>query len=71
MKDMYDALFDGQESGNVGFCAWTFFPSEVESYMQENTDGLFLGTITLDDYLNQVQTLSDEAIAAGNIPQLP
>lgn len=71
MKDMYDALFDGQESGNVGFCAWTFFPSEVESYMQENTDGLFLGTLTVDDYLSQVQTLSDEAIATGNVPQLP
>ena len=71
MKDMYDALFDGQDSGNVGYCSWTFFPSAARDYMNENTDGLFLGTVTIDDYMAQVQTLMDEALASGDAPQLP
>ncbi|MEM1485134.1 extracellular solute-binding protein [Oscillospiraceae bacterium PP1C4] len=71
MIDMYGKLDQAQESNNVGYCAWTFFPTAVRSYMCENTDGIWLGTIEVDTYLNEVQKLSDKAVAEGKVPQLP
>ncbi len=40
-------------------------------YMNENTDALFLGSLTVDDYLAQAQTYIDTAIADNTIPVLP
>ena len=39
--------------------------------MNENTDALFLGSLTVDDYLAQAQTYIDTAIADNTIPVLP
>ena len=66
MLDMYKALFAGMDSGEVGYCSWTFYPNTVRNYMNENTDALFLGSLTIDDYLAQVQSLDEAAIADGS-----
>lgn len=71
MLDMYQALFDGMDSGKVGYCSWTFFPSTARNYMNENTDALFLGQLGVDDYLNRVEELVKAAVADGSAPQLP
>lgn len=71
MLDMYQALFDGMDSGQVGYCAWTFFPSTARSYMNENTDALFLGQRSTEEYLNKVEELVKAAVADGSAPQLP
>ena len=68
MKDMYKTLMDAQGSGDVGYCSWTFFPSDARVYMNEQTDGLFLGILTVDEYLGEVQKFVDNAIATGNSP---
>jgi raffinose/stachyose/melibiose transport system substrate-binding protein len=71
MVDMYNDLMDAQAGGSTGYCSWTFYPSDVRVYMNENTDALFLGRLSVKDYLAQVQTLTDAAINAGTVPVIP
>jgi ABC-type glycerol-3-phosphate transport system substrate-binding protein len=70
MVDMYDTLMDAQESGNTGYCSWTFYPSDVRVYMNENTDALFLGRLSVKDYLAEAQRLLDADIKAGTVPPI-
>lgn len=71
LVDMYGVLMDAQAAGNVGYCSWTFYPSDARVYMNENTDGLFLGSLTVDEYLTEVQGFVDKANADGTAPVLP
>lgn len=71
LLDQYTLLMDAQKNNQIGYCSWTFYPSEMRVYMNENTDALFLGSLTVDDYLNQAQTYIDAAIADNTIPVLP
>ena len=69
--DQYQLLMDAQANNQIGYCSWTFYPSEMRVYMNENTDSLFLDALSVDDYLSNSQTYIDDAIANGTIPVLP
>lgn len=69
--DQYKLLMDAQENNQIGYCSWTFYPAEMRVYMNENTDAVFLGELTLDEYLEKSQTYIDEAIKEGAVPVLP
>lgn len=40
-------------------------------YMNENTDAVFLGQLSLDDYLKESQSYIDATREEGAIPVLP
>ena len=69
--DQYKLLMDAQEENKIGYCSWTFYPADMRTYMNENTDSVFLGALTLDDYLATAQTYVDAALEAGTVPVLP
>lgn len=71
LLDQYKLLMSAQENKQIGYCSWTFYPSEMRVYMNENTDALFLDSLTVDDYLTQAQAYIDTAIADNTIPVLP
>ena len=71
LMNMYETLMEGQASGNVGYCSWTFFPSDARVYMNEQTDGLFLDLLTIQEYMETVQGYVDAAIANGTAPVIP
>ena len=71
LLDQYKLLMDAQKNKQIGYCSWTFYPSDMRVYMNENTDALFLSSLTVDDYLAQAQTYIDTAIADNTIPVLP
>ncbi len=71
LLDQYKLLMDAQKNNQIGYCSWTFYPSDMRVYMNENTDALFLSSLTVDDYLAQAQTYIDTAIADNTIPVLP
>lgn len=71
LLDQYKLLMDAQANNQIGYCSWTFYPSEMRVYMNESTDSLFLDVLTIDDYLAKAQTYIDDAIANGTIPVLP
>lgn len=71
LMSMYETLMEGQSSGNVGYCSWTFFPSDARVYMNEQTDGLFLNLLTTQEYMETVQEYVDKALADGTAPLIP
>ena len=68
---MYQVLMDAQANNQIGYCSWTFYPSDMRVYMNENTDSLFLDVLTVDDYTANSQPFIDSAIENGTIPVLP
>ena len=71
LLDQYTLLMDAQTNNQIGYCSWTFYPSEMRVYMNENTDAVFLGQLSLDDYLKESQSYIDAAREEGAIPVLP
>ncbi len=67
----YDVMNEAMAAGNVGYCSWTFYPADCRVYMNENTDTIFLGLMSVEDYLNGAQAYIDEAIATGVSPVVP
>lgn len=71
LYDQYKLLMDAQADNKIGYCSWTFYPADMRTYMNENTDSVFLQALTLDDYLATAQTYVDAALEAGTVPVLP
>ena len=71
MVEMYDILMNAQIKGNTGLCAWTFYPSDVRVYMNEQTDALFLGRLSVRDYQARIQSLMEANLRAGTVPPIP
>ena len=71
LMDQYELLMRAQDENKIGYCSWTFYPSEMRVYMNENTDSLFLDVLTVDEYMENAQGYIDAAREAGTIPVLP
>jgi len=69
--DMYTDIITAMNANDVGFCAWTFFPSDMRVYMNENTDNMFMGVLTPQEFMTQAQTFIDKALADGTAPVVP
>ena len=69
--DQYQLLMDAQTNNQIGFCPWTFYPSDMRVYMNENVDSMFLGVLSVDDFMNKSQEYLDAALASGTAPVLP
>ncbi len=59
------------ESGNIGYCSWTFYPAETRNYLIDNLDTCFLGELTVADYLKQADELFQKEKDAGKLPIVP
>lgn len=71
IKAQYELLNNAQKNDQIGYCSWTFYPSAMRVYMNENTDSLFLDMLSVEDYLATSQTYIDAAIEDGTVPVLP
>lgn len=71
MYDQYKLLMDAQADKQIGYCAWTFYPSEMRVYMNENVDSMFLGVVSVEEFMNKCQEYLDEALANGTMPVIP
>ena len=71
LYDQYKLLMDAQANNQIGYCSWTFYPSDMRVYMNENVDGIFLQTLTIDDFLKESDTYLQKAKEEGTVPTLP
>ncbi|WMJ89932.1 ABC transporter substrate-binding protein [Anaerocolumna sp. MB42-C2] len=71
LYNIYVTMEEAMAAGNVGYCSWTFFPADARAYMNENTDALFLGSLSVEDYMTKVQEFVDAAVADGTAPTVP
>ncbi|MBS4210500.1 ABC transporter substrate-binding protein [Bacillus sp. FJAT-50079] len=48
---VYEALEESFEKGNTGYASWTYWGPNVEQYLWDNIDGVFLEQFTVEEYL--------------------
>lgn len=71
MYDQYKLLMDAQANEQIGFCSWTFYPSDMRVYMNENVDSIFLDVLSVDEFMIASQEYLDIALENKTVPVLP
>jgi raffinose/stachyose/melibiose transport system substrate-binding protein len=68
---MLGALNEAIQANSYGFTTWTFWPPKSDVYIYEEIEKVWAGEMTVEEYLQGLQTLFDEEVAAGDIPPIP
>ena len=65
--EVYDILRDAMESNNVGYCTWTYWPPATDTYSWNNLEALYLGQLSVDEFVKNLQEKYDEDVANGSV----
>jgi len=65
--EVYDILLEAMEKNNIGYCTWTYWPPAVDTYAWSNLEALYLGQLSSDEFLKNLQEKYDEDVANGNV----
>jgi raffinose/stachyose/melibiose transport system substrate-binding protein len=68
---MLQSLTEASQANNYGYTTWTFWPPKSDLYIFEEVERVWGGEITVEEYLQGLQTLFDREKAAGDIPPIP
>lgn len=68
---MNEVLTQASKDNKIGYCSWSFWPSDARVYMNENFDGVLLGTLSAADYMKNTQEYIDKGLEEGATPVLP
>jgi raffinose/stachyose/melibiose transport system substrate-binding protein len=64
-------LHEAFSQGRFGFTTWTFWPNASNSYVMEGIEQVWLNRITVEAYLNHLQTVFAQEFKEGKVPPLP
>jgi raffinose/stachyose/melibiose transport system substrate-binding protein len=62
---------EAQAEDRYGYTVWTFYSPDSEAYIIEQIQGVLTGDLTVEDYLQGLDEVFSEDLAAGNRPPLP
>ena len=68
---MAEALSKASEANNYGYTTWTFWGAKSNLYMYEEIEKVWAGQMTAEEYLEGLQELFSEELAAGEVPPIP
>ena len=68
---IYTDLGRASDANNYGYTTWTFWPPKSDVYIYEEIEKVWAGDMTASDYLQGLQDLFAEELAAGDIPPIP
>jgi raffinose/stachyose/melibiose transport system substrate-binding protein len=67
----FELFAEASNAGNYGYTTWTFWPPRSDVYIYEEIERVWDGQITTAEYLDGLNTLFAEELAAGEIPPIP
>ena len=67
----FELFAESSNTGNYGYTTWTFWPPKSDVYIYEEIERVWDGQITTAEYLEGLNTVFAEELAAGEIPPLP
>lgn len=71
-KGIFNLLEDAQaDMSSAGHVMWTYWPAETRVYMMDNIEKVYLGSLTVEEYLEESQRLFQKELEAGNLPVVP
>lgn len=71
IANIFEMLAAAVASGDYGYTTWTFWPPESNRYMYEEIERVWAGDITALEYLEGLNELFQEELAAGAVPPIP
>jgi raffinose/stachyose/melibiose transport system substrate-binding protein len=67
----FETIAESSNAGNYGYTTWTFWPPKSDAYIYEEIERVWDGQITTAEYLEGLNTIFAEELAAGDIPPIP
>lgn len=67
----YAEISRASADDRYGYTTWTFWPPKSDIYIYEEVERVWTGEITVMDYLEGLDELFAEELAAGDIPPIP
>ncbi len=58
-------------ANNYGYTTWTFWPPQSDLYIYEEIEKVWAGDLTVEEYLQGLQTLFDQEVAEGAVVPVP
>ena len=71
VASLYVALAEASDKNNYGYTTWTFWPPKSDVYIYEEIEKVWAGEMTPEQYLEGLQKMFDQELAAGDIPPIP
>ncbi|MBI3958029.1 MAG: extracellular solute-binding protein [Chloroflexi bacterium] len=68
---IYADMGRASDANNYGYTTWTFWPPKSDVYIYEEIEKVWAGDMTALQYLQGLQDLFAEELAAGDIPPIP
>jgi raffinose/stachyose/melibiose transport system substrate-binding protein len=69
--EILDQLNAAAANNDIGYLTWTFWPPKSETYIIDNIENVWAGTMTTQDYLAGLQTLFASELKNGDVPPIP
>ena len=66
-----EALSKNVDAGNYGYTTWSFWPPRTDQYLIEGIERVWLGDLSVEDYLSEMNQIFQEEFQAGGVPPLP
>jgi raffinose/stachyose/melibiose transport system substrate-binding protein len=60
-----------QVAGDYGYTTWTFWPPKSNQYLQDEIEKVWVGQLSPSEYLEGLDAIFAEELAAGKVPPLP
>ncbi len=64
-------LAAASDNGGYGYTTWTFWPPKSDVYIYEEIERVWSGDITTEEFLQGLDEIFQEELAAGAIPPIP
>ena len=67
-KEVLSTLENSQNNlESAGFVMWTYWPAETRQYMMDNIENVYLGNLTVEDYLEKTQSIFEKEFESGKV----
>lgn len=66
-----EALSKNVDAGNYGYTTWSFWPPQTDQYLIEGIERVWLGDLSVEDYLSEMDQIFQKEFGAGDVPPLP
>lgn len=68
---MLASMNEAAAANNYGYTTWTFWPPQSDLYIYEEIEKVWAGDMTVDEYLQGLQTVFDQEVAEGAVVPVP
>jgi raffinose/stachyose/melibiose transport system substrate-binding protein len=68
---IYTAYAEAAAAGHYGYTTWTFFPNDMGVAVNDDIQRVLQGSMTPEEYMQNLQDLYTQAVADGTVPPLP